>query len=112
MGDLAESPTTTKPRVIVVHNTVENNTAKGIEVDAGSIGLASANTPEVRVAHNTVCNNTDTAILGEEVFPVMPFSLPNTGDRERADREDLQEYGHDSDGGKWDAGEYSYRDAV
>ena len=52
-------------RAIVAHNTVEDNTAKGIEVDAGSSGLASANTTEVRVAHNRVCNNTDTAILGE-----------------------------------------------
>ena len=55
-------------RAIVEHNTVEDNAAKGIELDAGSSGLANSNTTEIRVAHNTVCHNTITAILGEGGF--------------------------------------------
>jgi hypothetical protein len=66
-------------RVIVEHNTVENNPAKGIEVDAGSSGRASANALEVRVAHNTVCNNTDTAILGEGGFSGDALFPANAG---------------------------------
>ena len=66
-------------RVIVEHNMVENNPAKGIEVDAGSTGRASANTLDVRVAHNTVCNNTDTAILGEGGFSGNALFPPNLG---------------------------------
>ena len=61
------------------HNTVENNPAKGIEVDAGSTGLASANALEVQVAHNTVCHNTDTAILGEGGYSGEALFPPNLG---------------------------------
>ena len=66
-------------RVLVEHNTVENNTAKRIELDAGSSGLASANTLDIRVAHNTVCHNTDTAILGEGGFSGDALFPANTG---------------------------------
>lgn len=55
-------------RAVVGYNTVNDNADKGIEMDAGSNGLANSNTLEVRVAHNTVCLNTLTDILGEGGF--------------------------------------------
>jgi hypothetical protein len=67
-------------RAIVVENTVEDNASKGIELDAGSSGLANSNTLTVRVAHNTVCHNTGTAILGEGGFSGdVLFPVPNMG---------------------------------
>jgi hypothetical protein len=66
-------------RAVVTDNTVENNTAKGIEADAGSSGLANANTLSVRVAHNTACNNTGTAILVEGGFSGDASFPANTG---------------------------------
>jgi hypothetical protein len=69
-------------RAVVVENTVEDNADKGIELDAGSNGLASANTLTVRVAHNTVCHNTITDILGEGGFSgdvLFPDLAPNQG---------------------------------
>jgi hypothetical protein len=67
-------------RAVVKHNTVENNVTKGIEVDAGVQGLASANTLEVRVSHNTVCHNTIADIFGEGGFSGdILFPAPNTG---------------------------------
>ncbi len=66
-------------RAIVEHNTVEDNTAKGIELDAGSSGLANSNTLSIRVAHNAVCHNTGTAILGEGGFSGDALFPANTG---------------------------------
>jgi hypothetical protein len=66
-------------RAIVVENTVEDNASKGIELDAGSTGLANSNTLTVRVTHNTVCHNTGTAILGEGGFSGDALFPPNTG---------------------------------
>ena len=60
-------------------NTVEDNTAKGIEADAGTTGLANANTVSLQLAHNTVCNNTGTAILGEGGFSGNALFPPNMG---------------------------------
>ena len=68
-----------RTRAVVTDNTVEDMTAKGIEADAGSTGLANANTLSVRVAHNTVCNNTDTAIFGEAGFSAQPGYAANMG---------------------------------
>ena len=69
-------------RALVVYNTVEDNANKGIELDAGSNGLANSNTLAVWVAHNTVCHNTDTAILGEGGFSGDAQSpVPNLGTR-------------------------------
>jgi hypothetical protein len=66
-------------RAIVLHNTVEDNTLRGIELIAGDVGLASANTTEVRVVHNTVCDN-GTDIIGEGGFSGnILFTVPNTG---------------------------------
>jgi hypothetical protein len=48
-------------------------------VDAGSSGLASANTLEVRVAHNTVCYNINSDILGEGGFSGDALFPANTG---------------------------------
>jgi hypothetical protein len=66
-------------QAVVMDNTVEDNTAKGIEADAGSTGLANANTLSVSVAHNTVCHNTGTAILGEGGFSGNALFPPNMG---------------------------------
>ncbi len=66
-------------RALVVHNTVDDNTAKGIELDAGDAGLANANTFTVRVADNTVCRNTGTAIIGEGGFSGDVSFPPNLG---------------------------------
>jgi hypothetical protein len=67
-------------RAIVVHNTVEDNTTKGIELDAGVQGLANANTLDIRVMHNTVCHNTIADIFGEGGFSGdILFPAPNTG---------------------------------
>src|SRR5262249_32819869 len=66
-------------RAVVMDNRVEDNTAKGIEMDAGGGGLASVNILSARVAHNTVCNNTDTAIFGEAGFSAQPGFAANMG---------------------------------
>ena len=66
-------------RAVVIDNTVEDNTGKGIEAHAGSTGLANANTLSVRVAHNKVCNNTGTAILGEGGFSGDALFPPKWG---------------------------------
>jgi hypothetical protein len=69
-------------RALVVHNTVADNAFRGIELDAGSDGLASANTLEVRVAHNTVCHNLDADIVGEGGYSgdvLFPDLAPNLG---------------------------------
>ena len=64
---------------VVMHNTVANNTLRGIELLAGDVGLASANTTAVRVAHNTVCDN-GTDIIGEGGFSGdVLFPVPNQG---------------------------------
>jgi hypothetical protein len=66
---------------VVVQNTVEDNTPlRGIELDAGGIGLANSNTVDVWVAHNTVCNNAGTDIIGEGGFSGnVFFPVPNQG---------------------------------
>ena len=63
-----------------MHNTVEGNTVRGIELLAGDVGLASANTTEVRVVHNTVCDNS-TDIIGEGGYSGgnILFPVPNMG---------------------------------
>jgi hypothetical protein len=64
---------------LVMHNTVEDNMVRGIELIAGDVGLASANTTEVWVAHNTICHNTGADIVGEGGFSGFPGFSPNLG---------------------------------
>jgi hypothetical protein len=68
-------------RVSVVHNTVENNGAPGLELMAGDSGVANANTLEIHVAHNTVCHNAipEVDILGEGSFSGDARFAPNVG---------------------------------
>ena len=65
---------------IVMHNTVEGNIVRGIELLAGDVGPASANTTAVRVVHNTVCDN-GTDIIGEGGYSGgnILFPVPNMG---------------------------------
>jgi hypothetical protein len=75
-GAVADNNQTT---AIVVENTVEGSTDRGIELAAGGFGLASANALEVRVTGNTVCHNgTDIVGEGGESGNVL-FPVPNTG---------------------------------
>jgi hypothetical protein len=62
----------------VSHNTIADNTDRGIELIAGGPGLASSNTVEVRIVHNTVCHN-GTDIVGEGGFSGNVLLVPNMG---------------------------------
>ena len=79
MGDDDAVADNNQTSATVMHNTVEGNTFRGIELYAGDLGLASANTTEVRVAHNTVCHH-GADIVGEGGFSGnVLFPVPNMG---------------------------------
>ncbi|HXG18124.1 MAG TPA: hypothetical protein VNN62_03500 [Methylomirabilota bacterium] len=71
----------------VIHNVVEGNLYRGIELATGDLGQASANTLDVRVAYNTICHTTDTTgaagiyIFGESGYSGgnILFLVPNQG---------------------------------
>ncbi len=65
-------------QAVVVQNTVEDNTGRGIGLGAGGSGLASANTVEVWVARNTVCHN-GADIAGEGGTGTVFVPVPNQG---------------------------------
>jgi len=65
---------------IVAHNTVEDNTDRGLELPAGGAGLANANTLTVWVAHDTVCHTAGADIVAEGGFSSnLLYPLPNQG---------------------------------